>query len=136
MTRAQVEVGSITAVLGTFLTYLLGELDKAFLALLIFIAVDYITGWSAAWYSSKLSSLKGWRGIVKKVMMLALVLVANQIDMVLNLESTTRSLVVFFLLGNEGLSILENLATMGLPMPGFLKEKLEQLKNEKEVKSK
>jgi len=134
MTRTQMEIGVITALIGTGLTYLFGDFDVAFKALLIFITLDYLTGWLAAWFSASLNSLRGWRGICKKIMTLAVVIVANQIDLVLSLGDTTRSLAVFFLLGNEGLSILENLAALGIPLPPVVRERLEQLRVQKEVK--
>lgn len=134
MTRVQIEVGAFVAILGTLLNYLLGDWDEAFRSLLICIAVDYLTGLSAAWYNGELNSCKGWKGIVKKVMMLILVVLANQLDCLFNSTGAIRTMVIYFLIGNEGLSILENLAAMGVPMPPILKEKLEQLKNEKGAK--
>ncbi|HYD90669.1 MAG TPA: phage holin family protein [Flavobacterium sp.] len=123
-----------TAGTGTFITYLFGGIDQAFLILLLFIACDYLTGVIAGWYNQRLSSANGLRGIVKKVLLLILIVVADKIDILMGLNNITRSAVIYFLIANEGLSILENLGRSGITIPDFLKKGLEQMNSPQEKK--
>jgi toxin secretion/phage lysis holin len=95
------------------------------------MCLDYLTGVIVAYVFGLLSSKTGFRGIVKKVAILALVIVAHQIDLVAGQGLLVRTMVTWFFLGNEGLSILENSAKMGVPIPSVLKDKLAQLTEEK-----
>ena len=110
------------------LTYFLGGWDFSIYTLLILITVDYITGFLRAIYDKKLNSAIGTRGIIRKVGCLALVGVATQLDYILGHTGTIRIVVIYFFVANEGLSIIENWAGMGLPIPKKLKEALEQLR--------
>ena len=103
-------------------------------ALLIFVALDYLTGLIAAWKTATLDSKKGFDGIKRKVVMLLVVIMAHWIDVSIFGISTCRSMVIFAYLGNEGLSIVENLDRMGYGeyIPAFIREKLVQLRSEKE----
>lgn len=118
---------TVLAWLGAFVIYLVGGVDKAFLGLLILIVVDYITGFAAAYILCKLNSIRGFRGIVKKLCLLLMVVLAHQIDFVFNMHDTLRAMVVYFLLANEGLSIIENFGKIGVKVPNPLKKRLEQL---------
>ena len=101
-------------------------------ALIAFVVVDYITGLMAAGLEKKLSSGVGFRGIFKKVVIFCLVAVGNIIDTyIIQNGSVLRTAVVFFYLSNEGISILENVGRIGLPIPEKLRSVLEQLKEEK-----
>ena len=98
------------------------------IALIIFMVLDYITGLMCAVIDKKLSSAVGFRGICKKVLILMLVGLANVIDMhVAGTGSALRGAVIAFYLSNEGLSLLENAAHIGLPVPEKMKEVLAQL---------
>ena len=118
----------LMALLGAMVGYVWGEIDGLFIALIIFIVVDYVTGVMLAIYERKLSSEVGFKGIFKKVLVLVLVAIANVIDSyILKSGSPCRTSVIFFYLSNEGISILENSASMGLPIPEKLRAILEQL---------
>ena len=116
--------------IGGWLGYFLGGLDGLLIALLVFMALDYITGLMCAISDKTLSSKTGFRGICKKVVILLLVGVANVVDVhVVGTGSALRGAVICFYLSNEGLSLLENAAHIGLPVPDKLKAVLEQLHN-------
>jgi toxin secretion/phage lysis holin len=119
--------------IGTALSYFFGGFDKALIALIIFLCVDYITGILAAVYTKELNSSTGLQGIIKKVMQLFLVGVAAIIDSLTGLtEPYLRTSIVYFLIANEGISILENIARSGVKVPQFLKVVLEQIKNKED----
>lgn len=116
------------AVIGGWLGFFLGGLDGMLIALIIFVVLDYVTGVMCAISDKKLSSEVGFRGIFRKVLIFMLVGVANIVDVhVVGTGSALRSAVVAFYLSNEGLSMLENAAHLGLPIPDKLKEILAQL---------
>ena len=118
------------AAIGGWIGYFLGGKDGMLIALVIFMALDYITGLMCAIMDKKLSSAVGFKGICKKVLILMLVGVANILDIhVVGQGSALRGAVIAFYLSNEGLSLLENAAYIGLPIPDKLREILEQLHN-------
>lgn len=122
------------AALGGYLGYFLGGLDGFLYALIAFIVIDYLTGIMVAVLEKKLSSEVGFRGIFKKVLIFSLVAVAHIIDAeVIRTGSAIRTAVIFFYLSNEGISILENTAKIGLPIPEKLKTVLEQLNKEEKA---
>jgi toxin secretion/phage lysis holin len=114
--------------LGGWLGYFLGGCDGLLIALIVFAVVDYITGVMCAISDKRLSSEIGFRGICRKVLIFCLVGVAHILDTeVIGTGSVLRTAIIFFYLSNEGVSILENSAHLGLPVPEKLKEVLEQL---------
>ena len=116
------------AAIGGWLGYFLGGMDGLMIALLIFMVLDYITGLMCAIADKKLSSAVGFRGICKKVLILMLVGVAHIVDLhVVGTGDALRSAVVCFYLSNESVSMLENAAHLGLPIPEKLKSVLAQL---------
>ena len=118
---------AITAI-GGWMGYFLGGLDGLMIALIIFMALDYITGIMCAVIDKRLSSAVGFKGICKKVLILMLVGVANVMDVhVVGTGSALRGAVIAFYLSNEGLSLLENAAHIGLPIPDRMKNVLAQL---------
>lgn len=118
------------AAAGGGLGYFLGGWDGFLYALLAFVVIDYITGLMCAVLDKKLSSEVGFRGIFKKVLIFSLVAIGNIVDQsVIGDGSVIRTAVIFFYLSNEGVSILENAAHIGLPVPQKLKDILEQLHN-------
>jgi len=120
----------IFTVLGGWLGYFLGGCDGLLIALIIFVVVDYLTGMMCAVSDKQLSSKVGFKGICRKVLIITLVGVANIIDIqVIGTGSVFRTAVIFFYLSNEGVSLLENAAHLGLPIPKKLKDILEQLHN-------
>ena len=118
----------VFAAVGGWLGYFLGGCDGLLIALVVFAAVDYITGVMCAISDKKLSSEVGFRGICRKVLIFFLVGVANILDVeVIGTGSVLRTAIIFFYLSNEGVSLLENAAHLGLPVPQKLKDVLEQL---------
>jgi len=123
------------ASIATALSYFFGGFDSALLALIIFLCVDYITGVLAAVSAKELNSSTGLQGIIKKVMQLFLVGVAAIVDSLAGLgEPYLRTSIVYFLLANEGVSILENIARAGVPVPNFLLVVLQQMRGKADKK--
>lgn len=127
----------IFTAIGGWLGYFLGGCDGLLYALIAFVVIDYITGVMCAINDKTLSSEVGFRGICRKVLIFLLVGIAHILDVqVIGTGSVLRTAVIFFYLSNEGVSILENSAHLGLPIPEKLKAVLEQLhdraENEKE----
>ena len=113
---------------GGWLGWFLGGADGFLYALIVFVAIDYITGVMCAIVDHKLSSEVGFKGICKKVLIFMMVGIGNIIDVqVLGQAGVLRTAVIFFYLSNEGVSMLENAGHLGLPIPAKLKEVLEQL---------
>ena len=123
---------AITAV-GGWLGYFLGGADGLLIALIVLAVLDYLTGVMCAIADKKLSSTVGARGIFKKVLIFMLVGVGHIVDTnIVGTGSALRSAVICFYLSNEGLSVLENTAHLGLPVPDKLKEILTQLHGREE----
>lgn len=117
----------ITAI-GGWLGYFLGGCDGLLIALVVFVAADYVTGVMCAVSDKKLSSEVGFRGICRKVLIFILVGIANILDVqVIGTGSVLRTAVIFFYISNEGVSLLENAGHLGLPIPEKLKLVLKQL---------
>lgn len=118
----------VFTMIGGWLGYFLGGFDGLLYALVVFMAADYITGVMCAVSDKKLSSAVGFKGICRKVLILMLVGIANLLDVqVIGTGAVLRTAVIFFYLSNEGVSLLENAAHLGLPIPEKLKEVLAQL---------
>ena len=114
--------------LGGFLGWFLGGFDGFLYALIAFTVIDYITGVMCAITDKNLSSAVGFKGICRKVLIFTLVGIGNIVDVyVLGQGGVLRTAIIFFYLSNEGVSIMENTAHLGLPIPAKLKEVLEQL---------
>ena len=114
--------------LGGWLGYFLGGMDGLMIALIVLMTLDYISGVMCAIIDKKLSSAVGFKGVCKKVFILMLVGVAHIIDLhVVGTGSALRGAVICFYMSNEGLSLLENAAHVGLPIPDKLKDILAQL---------
>lgn len=120
------------AVAGAVCGYLFGELDGLFIALLSMSVLDYLTGVVVAISKKKLSSAVGFKGICKKILMFILVAAANIIDMQILGCTALRSAVLFVFIANEGISIIENSAELGIPVPEKLREILAQIKSKGE----
>lgn len=121
-------IQAVFTMAGGWLGYFLGGCDGLLFALVLFVAMDYITGVMCAAADRKLSSEVGFKGICRKVLLFLLVGMANVLDVnVIGTGSVFRTAVIFFYLSNEGLSLLENAGHLGLPIPAKLKAVLEQL---------
>ena len=132
--RLELAWGSFTGVAGTMATFLFGEWNNALQALAMFMLLDYITGVLAAYMRprAKLSSKRGLKGIAKKLTLISLIVAAHQLDLAIG-QNVFCLLFTYSMLGNEGLSIIENAAYCGVPVPASLREKLEQLAQEKQA---
>lgn len=118
-------IGSITSLAA----YLLGGIDQLIIAFIILVACDYSLGVTAAYYDKKLSSKIGFKGLMKKGAMFVLIIVANQLDIISGSGDVARNAVILFLIGNEGISIVENLGRMGVGVPAQLSQAFSQLKD-------
>ena len=116
------------AAVGGWLGYFLGGCDGLLYALIAFVAIDYITGGMCAISDKTLSSEVGFKGICRKVLIFLLVGIGHIVDaQVIGSGGVLRTAVIFFYLSNEGISLIENAAHLGLPVPDKLKAVLEQL---------
>jgi toxin secretion/phage lysis holin len=121
-----IQIG-FTAV-GGYLGWLMGGVDGFLYALIAFVIIDYVTGIMSAILQKKLSSDVGFKGIFKKILIFTMVAIGHIIDAyIIKNGSAIRTAVIFFYISNEGISIIENAANIGLPIPRKLKEILEQL---------
>lgn len=114
------------------IAYLLGGIDHLITALGIFMVCDFLIGTIAGSQNEGLSSKRALKGLGKKGAMIALVIIANQLDIISGSENGfIRNSMIFFLIGTEGISIVENMGRLGLNIPDFIKARFEQMKNEK-----
>lgn len=128
---------TIIASVGTGFTWLFGAWDIALIVLIAFMVLDYATGLIKAYVNKEVSSDVGLKGIARKSLILIVLIVAVMLDRLLNTGTWVfRTLVCYFYIANEGISLLENCAQMGLSIPDKLKDALIQLKegNKKEIK--
>ena len=121
--------------LGTFLSFVFGDWDVALQCLIIAIAIDYISGIIKAFINKELSSKIGVKGLLKKVGVLLIVALATLIDKITGETGMVRTLVIYYFVANEGLSVIENLGEAGLPIPDVIKKALKSLKNESKGKT-
>ena len=121
----------ISVILTTFV-YLIGGFDIAIQSLLIVMVVDYLTGIASAIYNKELSSKIGFKGIIKKFCYLLVVALSVVIDNLTGQSGLIRTLVIYFFVANDGLSIIENMAEMGVKLPQKLIDALEQIKKKGE----
>lgn len=120
------------ALIGVFASYLMGGFDDSIKILAVFIALDYITGIMKAFYNKNLSSAIGLMGILRKVSILIIICVVCLIDSILGANGLLRAGAICYYIANEGLSIIENIAVLGVPIPEKLRTALEELRGENE----
>lgn len=125
-------INDIGSVILTTTVYLLGGFDIAIQSLLIVIVIDYLTGIASAIYNKELSSKIGLKGIIKKFCYLLVVALSVVIDNLLGQSGLIRSLVIYFFVTNDGLSIIENMAEMNVKLPQKLIDSLEQIRKKGE----
>ena len=119
----------VVAISATVITYLLGNWDTSVIVLLAFLLFDYLSGCMCAAKEKKLSSNIGFKGLCKKLSIIFILISAVLLDRLMNNNAWVfRTLVCYFYIANEGLSILENSARLGVPIPEKLREILLQLK--------
>lgn len=115
---------------GFCLNILLGSNGKELSALMLLMIVDYITGLMCGFRSKNLSSSIGFNGILKKIAILCLIMVAGVVDIVIG-ASVAKAATIFFYIGNEGISVVENSIRLGLPVPDLVRNSLEQIVDDK-----
>lgn len=121
---------SLNGMIISGISYLFGGIDAPLITLCIFMIIDYITGITNAIFVKKnLSSQIGFFGIVKKILIFALIVLATLLEQNIGI-SGIRLVVLIWYIGNEGISILENLVSIGLPVPVKIKEILESFQDE------
>lgn len=127
----------VVAIVGTALTWLFGTWDTALMVLACFMVLDYCTGVIRAFINKEVSSDIGLKGIARKAVILIVIIVAVLLDRLLNTGTWVfRTIVCYFYIANEGISLLENCAGLGLPVPESIQNALVQLKDgeKKELK--
>lgn len=133
MSKVQIIIDSIAGAVGAVLGFMYGEVTGLFWALIAFMALDYITGVIVAVIEKRLSSEVGFRGLAKKFLILVFVAVGHIADTyILGGTPAAMSAVMLFYIANEGISIIENAAALGLPVPKKLTSIMEQIKNKSE----
>ena len=133
MSKIQIIIDSIAGAVGAVLGFMYGEVNGLFWALIAFMALDYITGVIVAIIEKRLSSEVGFRGLAKKFLILVFVAVGHIADTyILGGTPAAMSAVMLFYIANEGISIIENAAVLGLPVPKKLTNIMEQIKNKSE----
>ncbi|WP_242272147.1 holin family protein [Bacillus cereus group sp. BfR-BA-01310] len=127
MDRIDVLIKSFVFTFGGFCGYFLGGWDMTLQVLITMAIIDYATGMIAATVLGELKSKIGFKGIAKKVVLFLLVGVAAQVDVAIGSNSAIREATIFFFMGNELLSLLENAGRMGIPLPQALTNAVEIL---------
>lgn len=125
-------ISDVISVLLTTIVYVLGGWDVALISMVIVVIIDYITGVASAFYNKKLSSKKGLKGIIKKFCYFLVVALAVVIDNLLGQSGIIRTLVIYFFVANDGLSVIENMAEMDIKLPKKLIDALEELRHKSE----
>jgi toxin secretion/phage lysis holin len=122
---------AMLAGVGGFIGWCIGGFDTALLVLVVMVLLDYSTGFMAAWKNQRLDSTVGFTGIMKKVMIFVVVVVATLGDMIIGQSNVLRMACIVMYIGNEGLSILENAGEVGLWVPEPLKRAIRVLRGDK-----
>lgn len=130
-------INLLGALLGGLIGPWLGGWDGFLVCLCAFVVLDYLTGFLAAVQQQRLSSARGFRGILKKILIFSVVAIGHLLDTTLlgGAGAPLRSAMIFFYLANEGLSIVENLVVLGVPIPRRLKQVLAELGADDEAAS-
>jgi toxin secretion/phage lysis holin len=112
------------------ISYLMGGVDKLLTCLALLMVIDYITGLMCGFVEKNISSQRSYRGVAKKIAMLLFVIVANQVDIIFgHTQGELRNYILMILIATEGISLTENFAKLGLPVPSFFANALETIKN-------
>ena len=128
----KIKINDIFSVLSTSIVYLLGGFDIALQSLIIVMIIDYVTGVSSAIYNKELSSKIGFKGIIKKFCYLLIIALSVVIDNLTGQSGVIRTLVIYFFVANDGISIIENMAELDIKLPKKLIDVLEQIKKKGE----
>ena len=124
-------IKTVSGAIGTVIGFLFGEITGLFIAIIALMALDYVTGILCGIASKALSSEVGFKGLVKKLMVLVIIAVGHLVDTyIIGTGSALMTAVILFFAANEGISIIENAAKLGMPVPKKLRDILEQLKED------
>ena len=129
-------ISLIASEAATIFIYLFGGIDVALTCLIVAIILDYVSGMIKAYNKKQLSSKIGFSGILKKIGILILVMLSVLVDRVTGNTGAIRTLVIYYFVANEGLSVLENLGESGIPIPNAIKKALKVLKEQSNGKDK
>lgn len=125
----QFKIDIIISFLGSVVTFLIGKIDISIMILASFMIFDYLSGVIKAIKNKQLNSKIGFEGLLKKICIFIILIVANLLDLLLGNDNLMfRSIVIYFYISNEGISILENLCEMNVPIPEKIKEILLSIK--------
>lgn len=122
----------VCGAIASLFTFLFGNLDAWLYALIVVVIADFMTGLIKAYILEDISSKTGFKGILKKVLYFSVVCVAVIIEQITGVDGLIRNAVIGFLIANEGISILENCSSCGLPIPKILLNKLQQIRDDNE----
>lgn len=133
---------TVFGMIGSLIAGAFGGWDGAFITLLIFMGIDYVSGLAVALIFKKSpktqsgggSSRVGWKGLCRKGMTLLIVLVAYRLDLVLG-TSYIRDTVIIGFIANETLSITENAGLMGVPLPKVIVKAIDILNDKSDPKT-
>lgn len=121
----------IIATVGTSITYLIGGWNTVLGILAICIIVDYVTGLMKGLMHKELSSSVGFNGLLRKAAIFLVIILANQLDLAANNSNNLfRTMACYFYIANEGISITENIAMLGVPLPDFIVKALKKIKDD------
>lgn len=126
-------ISNLFSIIATSFVYLIGGIDISFKTLCIIMILDYISGVISAIYNKKLNSKIGFKGILKKCIYIIVIILATLLDNLLGQSGAIRTVVIYFFVANDGISILENVAETNVTLPKKLIEVLEQLKKDNEL---
>ena len=122
--------------ISTAVAYLFGGMDAMLSILIVFMVIDFISGFTKAWALKEFDSSKFYIGGVKKIGILLIVAVAAQLDTIISIDSVAlRTVAISYYIANEGFSILENWGALGLPLPKALKNALAKLREDENNES-
>ena len=124
-------IKTVSGAIGAIIGFLFGEITGLFIAIIALMALDYVTGILCGIAAKALSSEVGFKGLVKKLMVLVIIAVGHLVDTyIIGTGSALMTAVILFFAANEGISIIENAAKLGMPVPKKLRDILEQLKED------
>lgn len=126
-----------TAIVGgsmAWLAYFLGGIDHLVKAMAIFMAIDYALGIMVGFLFKNVESKKAFKGLIKKFAMILMVIAAVQLDLATDSGTFMRNAMILFLIGMEGISMIENLGKLGIKVPQFLAKAFSQLQMENDDK--
>lgn len=124
------EIRILLTVCISYIAWLMGGYDMSIQTLLIMVVADYVSGIMKAIIQKNLNSYIGWKGLIKKTGIFISIIVAVQIENIIKQPETIHNVLAFFFVVNEGISILENLTEIGVPVPAFLVKYLRGMRNE------